>query len=63
MMVAQALFCLAYKRCTMLVIVIIGYIDHDLFFINVGINLIASLSNIGWIRDCVTYFCVLKFGE
>ena len=47
----------------MLVIVIIGYIDHDLFFINVGINLIASLSNIGWIRDCVTYFCVLKFGE
>ena len=34
MMVAQVLFCLVYKRCTRLVIVII---DHDLY-IKVGIK-------------------------
>ena len=43
----------------MLVVVII---DHDLFIIKWVKNLTA-LSNIGWIRDCITYFCFFECGE
>ena len=43
----------------MLVVVII---NHDLFIIKWVKNLTA-LSNIGWIRDCITYFCFFECGE